>query len=139
MTDKETKEIDEEMTSRLPKDLSKMFLKKSVDASVYEVTAKGDFVVVKTLVDIPNTTRTIRVFVILDKSTLYSAGCCTKLDIRGGIDSYALKQADFVELRVLRVAFEAMKAIYKGTVNAPDKGRALNVSFSSKDGTILYY
>ncbi len=53
-----TEEIDKEITSRLPKDLNKMFIKKNINANVNEVSVDSNFVRMEMLVNMPNTIRT---------------------------------------------------------------------------------
>ena len=133
------KEIDREVTSRLPKDLNRMFVKKGINANAGEASADDNFVRAEIRVGTPNADRIIKALLILDKYTLYSASCCSQLDARGGIDPYALKRTDFAELRALRIAFEAVKAIREGTISALGEGDAFNVAFGSQDGTMRYY
>ena len=143
MTNQELKEIDKEMMSKLPNDIYKMFLKKNVNVSVMKVTSKDGFLNIEILVDIPNTTRLARVFLELDRSALYNPKHCALLDARGGMNPNTLKLIDLIELRVLRVAFEVVKTLYKGATNAVGQtvifnGNTLMVSFASNRGNLAY-
>lgn len=138
--EQESAKVEEAIATKLIPEINNMLKTKNVNAKVTGGSTDENFVYVNLLVDQIDSPNIVRVEVTLDKTILYSRGCCAALDTLGG---YRDKNREWsldvlVLVRILRVVFMTIKAVAKNAVNA-GKSNIVKFAFNGKDGTLFCF
>lgn len=136
LTASDIEEIDDFIETRLSADANAMFADKGIDANA-EATSVGRYGVYPKLTLRKADGESVTLEMTFDKDTLYNADKCDRLDARGNIPTMRLSAAMLVEIRALRLIFEACKQILKGTAQESDVGE-YRAKLIGKGGALLF-
>jgi len=130
---------EKEIVARLAPAIDGMIAKKGFDAKLAGVYTDEYFLRIDLLIGRADGRNALEAKMSLDKSILYSRGCCSDLDRRGGYNEKDIKSLpDLATLRAARAAFAVMKQVSDGAILIDD-GDGIKVAFNAKDGTLFVF